>query len=367
MLNVTRRLSPIVAPLALVAVAASSPVRAAARLAQQSPALPSGVARVTSVEGISEYRLDNGLRVLLFPDVSKPTITVNMTYLVGSRHESYGETGMAHLLEHLLFKGTPSHPNIPQELTEHGAESNGTTWYDRTNYFETVAASDENLVIERLARECFGSWRSPRGWERLREIYKPVPGVSKVIEVSDRPNAAYVAGLPLDIRDDDPDYPALLLANFILGGGFLNSRLGTRIRQKEGISYGVWSGLSVSALDRRGWFLIGAIYAPENRARLEAAMSEELARALRDGFSTEEVVGAKQGFLQSRRLDRADDGSLAGLHNWYALIDRTFAWDAELERKVAALTAGEVTAALRKHLDPAKLVVVKAGSFAPRK
>ena len=81
--------------------------------------------QVTSVEGITEYRLANGLRVLLFPDPSKPTITVNVTYLVGSRHENYGETGMAHLLEHLVFKGTPKHPNIPQELTAHGARPNG--------------------------------------------------------------------------------------------------------------------------------------------------------------------------------------------------------------------------------------------------
>ena len=108
-------------------------------------ALPKGAAKVTSVEGITEYTLDNGLRVLMFPDPSKDTITVNITYLVGSRHENYGETGMAHLLEHLVFKGTPRHPNIPQELTAHGARPNGTTSVDRTNYFETFGATDENL------------------------------------------------------------------------------------------------------------------------------------------------------------------------------------------------------------------------------
>ncbi|HXM77084.1 MAG TPA: insulinase family protein, partial [Thermoanaerobaculia bacterium] len=111
-----------------------------------APAKPGGhPARVTSVEGITEYALDNGLHVLLFPDQTKQTITVNITYLVGSRHENYGETGMAHLLEHLMFKGTPKHPNVPQELTSHGARPNGTTWFDRTNYFETFAATEENL------------------------------------------------------------------------------------------------------------------------------------------------------------------------------------------------------------------------------
>ena len=114
-------------------------------LAQTAPALPAGVAQVTSVEGITEYRLPNGLRVLLFPDQSKATATVNITYLVGSRLEGYGESGMAHLLEHMVFKGSPKHPNIPQELTEHGANPNGTTWLDRTNYFETFTATDENL------------------------------------------------------------------------------------------------------------------------------------------------------------------------------------------------------------------------------
>src|SRR6266851_6876815 len=111
----------------------------------QNPALPKGVERVTSVEGITEYRLANGLRVLLFPDPSKQTMTVNMTYLAGSAVEDYGETGMAHLLEHMVFKGSPKHTNIPQELTSHGARPNGSTSYDLTNYFETFAATDENL------------------------------------------------------------------------------------------------------------------------------------------------------------------------------------------------------------------------------
>ncbi len=107
--------------------------------------LPKGMEKVTSVEGITEYSMENGLQVLMFPDPSQETITVNVTYHVGSKHENYGETGMAHLLEHLVFKGTPNHKDITKELTDHGAEPNGTTWTDRTNYFETFTASDENL------------------------------------------------------------------------------------------------------------------------------------------------------------------------------------------------------------------------------
>ncbi|MCY0725579.1 insulinase family protein, partial [Klebsiella pneumoniae] len=88
--------------------------------------------QVTSVEGMTEYRLDNGLRVLLYPDPSRPMVTVNMTLMVGSRHEGYGETGMAHLLEHMLFKGTEKFPNFDKLMSARGARFNGSTWYDRT-------------------------------------------------------------------------------------------------------------------------------------------------------------------------------------------------------------------------------------------
>src|SRR3954454_21479010 len=101
--------------------------------------------KVASVEGITEYQFSNGLRLLLFPDNSQSKITVNMTVLVGSRNEGYGETGMAHLLEHMVFKGTPTFRDVPKALRDHGAQFNGTTNTDRTNYFETMPASDENL------------------------------------------------------------------------------------------------------------------------------------------------------------------------------------------------------------------------------
>jgi zinc protease len=108
-------------------------------------ALPDGVKKQSTVEGITEYRLPNGLTVLLFPDETKPLVTVNMTYRVGSKHENYGETGMAHLLEHLLFKGTPNIPNLSAQMNRRGFKMNGTTYFDRTNYHETFTANAEYL------------------------------------------------------------------------------------------------------------------------------------------------------------------------------------------------------------------------------
>ncbi|MGB4902718.1 MAG: pitrilysin family protein, partial [Saprospiraceae bacterium] len=100
---------------------------------------------ITSVEGIKEYELENGLRVLLIPDVAQTNLAVNIVYKVGSRHEGYGETGMAHLLEHMLFKQCKKFTDIKKAIADKGAFANGTTWYDRTNYYEVLSATDENL------------------------------------------------------------------------------------------------------------------------------------------------------------------------------------------------------------------------------
>ncbi|MCW3073103.1 MAG: peptidase [Flaviaesturariibacter sp.] len=100
---------------------------------------------ITTVEGIKEYEMSNGLRVLLIPDGSQTNIAVNIVYKVGSRHEGYGESGMAHLLEHMLFKQCKKFVDIKKAIADKGAQANGTTWYDRTNYYEILSASDENL------------------------------------------------------------------------------------------------------------------------------------------------------------------------------------------------------------------------------
>ena len=125
-----------------IAVSALTILSTAAFAQPANPAFSVG----PNVEGISEYTLkSNGLRVLLFPDASSPKITVNITYLVGSRHEGYGETGMAHLLEHMLFKSTPKYPKLWQDMANRGFINNGTTWLDRTNYYESFTANDDNL------------------------------------------------------------------------------------------------------------------------------------------------------------------------------------------------------------------------------
>src|SRR5215212_7490665 len=127
-------------------VAAPAPPKPAEPIAAPAtPPVRAKATKVRTVEGITEYRLDNGLQVLVFPDPTQSTVTVNITYLVGSRLEGYGETGMAHLLEHMMFKGTTKYRNVLKLLDERGGQANGTTWTDRTNYYETLTASPDNL------------------------------------------------------------------------------------------------------------------------------------------------------------------------------------------------------------------------------
>ena len=178
----------------------------------------------------------------------------------------------------------------------------------------------------------------------------------------DKQNANVVVRLPVPLSDNDADYPALMMANYLLGGGG-NSRLWRRIREAEGLSYGVYSNVSWSQHEPNSDWQITAIYAPQNRARIETALREEVARALKDGYTAQELAEGQRGLLNFRRLGRAQDESLASVLASNAYLDRTFAVSARVDAALAALTLAQVNAALRKYIDPARWVVAYAGDF----
>src|SRR5262249_52442758 len=154
------------------------------------------------------------------------------------------------------------------------ARSFYTDFYGASNGDLAVVGDFDAKEIAALTAELFGNWKSPKSFTRVPNLYQDVPAVNRSFEAPDKANAFFIAGENLPLRDDDPDYPALVLGNYMLGGGFLNSRLEVRIRQKEGISYGVGSQLQASPLDKAASFVAFAIYAPQNAARLEAAFDE---------------------------------------------------------------------------------------------
>lgn len=208
-----------------------------------------------------------------------------------------------------------------------------------------------------------GNWTAIKSYTRAPEPYQQIAPQNQELKTPDKKNAMFFAGTAIKMRDDNPDYPALAMANFMFGGGFLNSRLATRIRQKEGISYGVGSFLQPSSQDENGVFGAYAIYNPENKSKLEEVYKEELNKALTEGFTQEELDMAKNGFIQSRQTGRANDAQLAAKLNQYAYLGRTMNWDAEMDAKLQKLTVQEVNAAMKKYVDPKNFTYIKAGDF----
>ncbi len=267
-------------------------------------------------------------------------------------------------------KGDPRYTMTPEESTE--AYRAATLEQAKALYAGLIGASNGELSVvgdfdgkevAALASKLFGDWRSPQPFERIAHPYQEVAPEQKALEAPDKANAVFMAGQNLKLKDSDADYPALLLGNYMLGGGFLNSRLAVRIRQKEGLSYGVSSHLGAGSLDDGGFFQVSAIHAPQNTLKLEAATREELARALKEGFTDTELNEARAGWLQSRQVSRAQDGSLVAHLGHWLYLGRTMQWDADLEKRVSALTTQDIVEAMRRHIDPAKFTVVRAGEF----
>ena len=223
-------------------------------------------------------------------------------------------------------------------------------------------------AVARQLETLFAGWVATRPYAHVPDRHKPgVAAASLAVETPDKENAVFLARLNLDLRDDDPDHAALYLADYLLGGDAgLDSRLARRLRQKDGLSYGAGSSLSVGSLDRAATWTMYAIAAPANMGRLETAFREEIARFVADGVTAEELATAQAGALQQRLQNRAQDATLAGAWAGLLRLDRTFAFSAAFEARLAALTPQDVNAAIRRHLDPARLVVVKAGDFAKK-
>jgi zinc protease len=218
--------------------------------------------------------------------------------------------------------------------------------------------------VHKALADAFGGWANAKPYARIEGVNPDQPAANLVLEAPDKESAVFNAGLRLALRDDDPDYPAMVLANFMTGGGFLNSRLATRIRQKDGLSYGIGSWLQASRWEKEGWFGAFAICAPQNAEKLKAAFREEIQLVVDKGFTAEEVAEAKSGWLQGRKVSRSQDRELAGTLADRAFQGRTLVWDEALEAKVAALTPEEIHAAVQRVIDPSRISLAVAGDFA---
>jgi zinc protease len=232
---------------------------------------------------------------------------------------------------------------------------------------ELAAVGDFDAAALRIQlQELFGGWKAAKPYTRVANPLFVVAPAEIRIETPDKANAFFAAAVRFPMRDDAPDYPALLVANRIAGGGS-DSVIFRRLRTKEGLSYGANSALNVGSHDAHAAWNAAAIYAPQNVKRLEIAFQEEVARLYTTGFTEEELKHGKNGLLQSRRLSLAQDRDLAQALTGQLEVGRTMAYTAGIDRAIEAVTLEQANAAFRKYVDPSKLVRVYAGDFAKSK
>ncbi len=226
----------------------------------------------------------------------------------------------------------------------------------------SIVGDFDAQAIEALLKEQFAGWVSKAPYARVDREYRDVKPVRIVVDTPDKENAMFRARQEFPLRDDDPDAAALTIATEILGGGSgLANRLMVRLRQKDGLSYGVGAGLALGSRERLASFTIAGIAAPQNVNRAEQALREELERARKEGFTAAEVDDAKKGLLQSRLLSRSQDPVVANA--WVGNLDlgRTFTFSRQFEDRLRAVTPAEASAAFRKYIDPEKMSFVIAG------
>lgn len=230
----------------------------------------------------------------------------------------------------------------------------------------TAVGDFDPAATEAALKKGLDGWKKAPAYTRIPDPFRKVKPEQFNIETPDKANAFYISRMPLELQDTNADYPALYLANFLLGTSE-TSRLWHRVRETDGLSYNVRSNLSVSSYEPSSSWTIYAIYAPENRVRLETAIAEEQARVLKSGFTDAEIKDGITALLNYRSLARAQDDVLSSTWLNYLRTQRTFVWSADIDKKLAALTPATVNAALRKYFKPENFSTAVAGDFAKAK
>ena len=225
-----------------------------------------------------------------------------------------------------------------------------------------VAGQFDPDQIKKLVIDLFGDWKSPARYQRITNSYTKLQAVDRNIETPDKQNAIFLIGMPLKMNDDDPDAVALSIGGMVFGGT-PNSRLFQRIRVKDGLSYGASANFSMPAKDDSGRMTGYAIAAPQNTPKVEADFKEELARALKEGFTADEVEKAKKTWIDQHMQDRTEEGRVASILRERERWGRTLLWDAKREAAVNALTLQQVNDAFKRYVEPSAVSIIKGGDF----
>src|SRR5690606_3670264 len=241
------------------------------------------------------------------------------------------------------------------------------TFFGISNSATLVAIGniDEQVLKDYFETE-FSDFKSNKPYTPIADAYKPNTAANERIKTPDKKNAFSIGVLTAEISQDDEDYPALEIASSILGGGFLNSRIASRLRQKEGISYGAGAQLSIDTDtdDKNSSLLVYAIYAPENAAKVQLGVKEEIARFIEEGITEDELKVAVTSWVQGENVSRARDGELTETINNNLYYDRDMMFHKEIEDKVTSLTVEDVNKVIKKYIKTFdNWTVINAGDF----
>ncbi|HOX47119.1 MAG TPA: pitrilysin family protein [Myxococcota bacterium] len=277
-------------------------------------------------------------------------------------------------LGRLVAKYPKGHPYDTPTFQEQIAETQAVTleavkafhaaFYGAQDGLLAVVGDFEPQALQAQLVALLGGWKAPEAYQRIPAPLQAHAVEDLIVPIKDKPMACLVAAVTFALRDDQPDYPALELANYLLGGGFMNGRVTKRLREKEGFSYGAGTFLNASAWEERGFLGGYAIFGTANTAEVERAFREELEKAVAGGFTAEELKLGREGLLKEREQTRAMDDALARDLVGQLELGRTMAFEAAIDARLAALGLEEIAAALKKYVDPGRLSVLKAGDLA---
>jgi zinc protease len=266
------------------------------------------------------------------------------------------------------------HPLYAESMDELMADYKAAQLADIRGFYNDFYGADHGYVafvgdidgaaIKGWLDKSLGAFRSKKPYARIVQKSVAAPGGTQTILIPDKKNAMLFGGINLALKESDPDYVALDMANEMLGGGaFLSSRIPSRLRENEGMSYGAGTFLNVSYLYPVGSWGVYAIFNPMYKNRLDSAFRDELNKALTGGFTADELKKSVTAWLSSRKTSLGLDQNLVSHIENYLELGKDLSFDTDYEDKAKALTVDQVNAALKKYVTPDKMTLIYAGDF----
>jgi zinc protease len=277
-------------------------------------------------------------------------------------------------LSKLITNYPKGHPNYPTSSAEALEDLTKVKLDDVKQFYKDFYGANNALIsfageldkpqIKEFMQKTFAGWNSKADYAAIPLKYFEVKGTTETVNTPDKTNAMLLGNINVNVSEKNADFPAMYMANELLGGGaFLNSRIPQRLRENEGMSYGAGSYMSPNyKYDVTNWGVY-AMFNPLYKGRLDSALHQEVDKAIKGGFTKDELEKSKSSMMEMNRTSLGDNGYLAGLLRRYMRDERPLSDFTNFETKIKALTPEAVNAALRKYFDKSKLVMIYAGDF----